>query len=213
LEDIVLEEAVRLVKIRENDQISELPAFQAATRNMTIASVKGDHKSQVTLSKMVRQIAVKRAEDRARAFLTAMEYKDDCQKVFKRCNAQRAPRPDFVPHPDDMVLDYETKEVIFDGPVTDEQKAEWDAARAERPALLEIIAHCRRQLDDPLADRAILEGVIAKAQDRVDILDGVYPDERTRRLPGFDIKEWRRVKKVGEKIERQLAAALRTDAA
>ena len=52
----------------------------------------------------------------------AVEGKEYWAAVFAECDRRGIDRPEPVPHPDDVVIDYQTGEVRIKGPVMTEQK-------------------------------------------------------------------------------------------
>ena len=60
---------------------------------------------------------------------TAVEYKQDWDRVLAVCIRSGATAPEPVPHPDDVIIDFETGEVRFDGPIDEEQKAACETRR------------------------------------------------------------------------------------
>ena len=58
--------------------------------------------------------------------------------------------PEPVPHPDDVIIDIETGDVRFDGPVDEEQKAAQEWLRAETPKMVRRLMQINEQLEsDP----------------------------------------------------------------
>jgi len=58
--------------------------------------------------------------------------------------------PEPVPHPDDVIIDYQTGAVRIDGPVMEEQKEAWDKLRSMWPKLERELMEIDKKLDsDP----------------------------------------------------------------
>jgi hypothetical protein len=55
-QEMILEEAYRMVSVREGDRIIELPAIQAVLRAMGVAAMKGNRFAQRTLTQIVQQV-------------------------------------------------------------------------------------------------------------------------------------------------------------
>jgi hypothetical protein len=64
---------------------------------------------------------------------TAVVYKDHWDRVLAERARSGATGPEPVPHPDDVIIDSETGEVRYDGPVNEEQKAAQKRLRANWP--------------------------------------------------------------------------------
>jgi hypothetical protein len=56
----------------------------------------------------------------------AIEYKFDWERELERRARLGIGGPEPIPHPDDIIIDTRTDQVIVKGPVTKEQKVEWD---------------------------------------------------------------------------------------
>jgi hypothetical protein len=52
--DMILFEAIRPVQIRENDKVVELPMIQAILRSLSVSALKGSHRAQIAVAKMVQ---------------------------------------------------------------------------------------------------------------------------------------------------------------
>ena len=200
LEDILLTEALRPIQIRENDKVTEVPMIQAVIRSMGVAAVKGSHRSQTTLASMVQAVQAKRYEDLKTLFQSAIEYKDSWQREFDECDRRGIPRPEPVPHPHEIVLNSTTMEVRFNGPISPDDKAEWDQLADRRKVSLEEIAEFRRLLKRPSKFAQFYEEDLAREQSLADMIGGIIPDEATRRRPGFDLQRWRAEKGVLAKL-------------
>lgn len=83
---------------------------------------------------------------------TAVEYKEHWGRVLAERARSGATGPEPVPHPDDIIIDSETGEVRFDGPVLEEQKAAQKSLRASKVAL-----------EGPVTKSADLEHIIVNS--------------------------------------------------
>ena len=191
LEDILLAEAFRPIQIRENDQVVEMPMIQAVLRSMGVAAVKGSHKAQTTLANMVQAVQAKDRETLLKLMETVVKYKADWQATCEDYDHRGEPRPEPVPHPDEMVVDFNTGHVKFNGPMTQDAKAHWDKILARRQESLDAIAEMRKLMKRDKKLTKFCEGEIAHEQQMADMLGGMIPDEKTRREPGFDFEVWR----------------------
>jgi hypothetical protein len=81
---------------------------------------------------------------------TAVIYKDHWGRVLAERARSGATGPEPVPHPDDVIIDSETGEVRYDGPVNEEQKATQKWLRARWPDLERCLMQINEQLEsDP----------------------------------------------------------------
>lgn len=209
LGDLVLLEAVRPIQVRENDEIVELPLIQAVIRSLGVAAVKGSHRAQIALAGMVKAVQDKTLEDRLALFKSAVEYKDSWEEAFLACDARGEPRPEPVPHPHEIRLNGRTLEVTYNGPETPDDKAKWDKLLARREAALSEIAECEKlKKRKAWADmQDVLDDEIAAEQRIANLVEDIIPDEKTRREPDFNLREWRATKLASRKWRRKRNAA------
>jgi hypothetical protein len=131
-DSLVLEEAYRMVSIREGDKIIELPAVQAAVRSLAIAAMKGSRLSQKALAELVRGIENHRATEQYAVVETLFEYKHKWTNELDRRKHLGIMEPDPVPHPDDIIVNLRTGEFRIEGPADAHEKARYDEMIARR---------------------------------------------------------------------------------
>lgn len=191
VDDILLQEALRPVTIRENDEIVVVPMIQAVYRSLGVAAVKGHHRAQLALASMVKSVQSAKAAERLELFKSAVEYKDSWREAFEDCDRRGVPRPEPVPHPDEIVIDLNSVGVKFNGPSTDDEKAHWDMMLKRKAEALEEVAEYRRLLKRRSRYSHFYEEDMRREQQLADMISMVIPDEKTRRTPGFDLQRWR----------------------
>lgn len=164
MKSIILDEAYREVAMRGGDRTVSVPIAQAVVRALGVKAVKGDHRSQRLFAELLG--ATERANKAlADQFLeTAIEYKVSWEKELRRrerFGIEDLPAP--LPHPDHVVIDMETGAVRFAGPITKEQKAEFDRIVAGKAEYEAELADLRRELaeNSQHPHREIIEGDIA----------------------------------------------------
>ncbi len=188
---LVLAEAYRPIKLRENDRIIELPMIRAVLRSLGVAAVKGNHRAQIAITGLVQSVQERNLQDLHAIWSAVTEYKQGWQEVFEDHDRRGVPRPEPVPHPDELLLDHKTGELVYNGPIDDHQKVKWDQLLARKQASVEAIAEARKELAEEPGYRQFIENEIAFEQRLFTLIDHSVPDEKTRRAPGFDIREWR----------------------
>ncbi len=134
-------EAYRPVRIREGEEIIELPAIQAVFRAMGVSALKGNRFVQKTLTELVAKMERDHHLLRMEAFGTAVEYKHKWDQEIERCRLAGLPEPTPLPHPDDIILDVNTGGVDYQGPQTKEQKARFDEAIERRAQAQEEVTY------------------------------------------------------------------------
>ena len=190
IDDILLAEALRPITVRENDETIEMPLIQAVIRSLGVSAVKGNYRAQLSIAGMVKSVQQAAAEERHELFKAMFEYRETCRETFEIADRKGEPRPEPVPHPDEIVLDFNTGEVSFNGPKTEDEKALWDMMLKRKAGGLEEIAECRRLMaEDPEHAKYYLDDIESE-QRMVRMIGAAFPDEATRRQPGFDLRRW-----------------------
>jgi hypothetical protein len=126
---MALEEATRLVRVREGDEISEIPAMQALIRTMFRTAAQGDAKAGRQLLEAIARAEGGRVARATELLQFASQYKEKYLPIFEQHERNGLEAPDIYPHPDDMIIDEATGEVTIDGPINEEQAGARKAAR------------------------------------------------------------------------------------
>ncbi len=147
--EYLLQEAYRTVLVREGDRTIELPAIQAVFRAMGVAAMKGSRYAQRMLADMVQSVEAEGRVSRLGHFQAMMEYKYDWEKVIEQARELGEPEPQPIPHPDDVIIDFEWANATICGPKTKEEKATWDTLLEYRDEIqIEVsmlAANCRKK--------------------------------------------------------------------
>lgn len=128
IDEIVREEAFRLVRVREGDEVREMTTIEAVLRSQTQLAVKGNGSAQRAI--LASWLAMEAREDAEQRAVTR-ELLEAAVEYRQRIGAERArlaqlglePAPD-APHPDDVQIDLHTGAVYFNHP---------DFSEARRP--------------------------------------------------------------------------------
>lgn len=126
---IVLDEALRPVTVREGEKVTEIPAIQALLRTMFRAAAQGDTKAGRQLLEVLGRAESGRASEAVQVLQTAVQYKERYGPIFERHEREGLDPPDIFPHPDDIVIEEATGEVIIDGPTTKDKAGAQTAIR------------------------------------------------------------------------------------
>ena len=127
LKDIIIEEAYRDISVRDGDRAVTLPMAQAIMRSMSLKAAKGDHRSQRLFSELLATTEQANKLDQEGRFKAALEYKlywED--ELEQRKELGITDLPDPLPHPDHVLVDPREGTVRIAGPMTEEEKADWD---------------------------------------------------------------------------------------
>jgi hypothetical protein len=111
---------------------------------------------------------------------TAIEYKVSWERELRRRDALGiSDLPDPLPHPDHVQVDFRAGTVRFAGPMSKEEKAEWDDILARREILRDGIAGLTEALEteeDP-NERADIEWHIRQGKEALARIARVIPAE------------------------------------
>jgi len=132
---LLMDEAYRTVTLREGDQIIKLPAIQAVFRAMGVAAMKGNRFAQRTLAELVQQVENSDREAKAEYLKSMIDYKCDGERAIEDAIGRGITPPEPVPHPDDIMIDFASSSASINGPMTKEEKADWDRMLKHRDEL------------------------------------------------------------------------------
>jgi hypothetical protein len=145
---MALDEATRLITVREGDKVSEIPALQALFRTMFRAAAQGDTKAARQLLEVIARAESGRVAVAVGVLERAFEYKERHLPLFEKNEREGLEPPDIHPHPDDVIIDEATGEVRIDGPKTREEagkhKEMREMALEFMPRFLEVEAALKK---------------------------------------------------------------------
>jgi hypothetical protein len=147
---LVLKEAFRIITVREGSRVEKLPVAQALLRKVFANAVNGNTRSQRIYVELTRQAAASRTTARTEVLYAAVEYKETWAVAFASYDRAGVDRPEPVPHPDDVNINYETGDVTITGPVMTEQKVARERLLAARSELEQNLTDCIKAMEaDP----------------------------------------------------------------
>jgi len=158
----VLEEAYRLVTLREGDKVTTLPVIQAVIRAMGVKALRGDRYAQRVFTDIVRTVEDRAREEHVEHFTALVEHKTHWERAIEFAREQglkKEPQP--IPHPDDIIIDLRAGTATINGPATKEDKEEWDRH----------IFECRDQLQETISDFARRHKRARSAEKRTEFLN------------------------------------------
>jgi hypothetical protein len=191
IENLILSEAYRTMEVTENGRPQRLNMVQAALRSLAVNAARGDFKAQKMFLTHVQTVEARREANISAGIGIWITYKKDWQAEFEHCDALGKKRREPLPHPDEIEMDMSTREIIFNGPVDEIEKAKWDAAAVQLAAAKTEIASLKQELQENPSNPDRLEGYLLDAEEEASFLEGFFPDQATRRRSGFDIRAWR----------------------
>jgi hypothetical protein len=181
---LILEEAYRPVTIREGQEVFEIPAIQAVMRAMGVSAMKGNRLAQKTLTEIVQRVEEAEVQSRMTSLESFLDYKIAWEREIERCDKAGLRTPSPLPHPDDVILDFRKGTVNVRGPLTKEEKAEWDKRLERRSDAQDEVSYFakkyRRARDPRSKERWLAEWHCEQAI--FDIINDAMPDRYKAKL-------------------------------
>ncbi|MCB1420326.1 MAG: hypothetical protein KDJ74_15495 [Notoacmeibacter sp.] len=183
LKAIIMEEAYRTIKINEGSKQIAIPMAKAVLRSLAHNAVKGNTRAQRLFSEMLAstEAANKRLHDEW--LETAINYKIEWQNELERRRKLGTSAPDPVPHPDDIIVDVREGTVHINGPMTAEEKADYDWWRDRKAEWEDELPRLHADLEtetDPRM-RQFIQDEITHGENLLDKLRIVFPGRRQSR--------------------------------
>ena len=101
------------------------------------------------------------------------------------------PPPEIVPHPEEIVVDVSRMEIRINGSQDELQKAEWGRLLERKNEHLAEEEDLRARAKRSPKLREFYEEDAERSRRMALTIAAVIPDEKTRRVPGFNLSEWR----------------------
>lgn len=181
---LILEEAYRPVTIREGQEILEIPAIQAVMRAMGVSAMKGNRLAQKTLAEIVQRVEEAEVQSRMDSLESFLTYKLEWTKEIERCEKAGLSAPAPLPHPDDVILDFRKGTVNVRGPLTKEEKMDWDGRLERRDEAQQEVSFFagkyRKARDSESKDRWLTEWHFEQAI--FDLINDAMPDRYKAKL-------------------------------
>lgn len=131
LKELILQEAYRMIQVREGGRTIRLMAIQAALRTAYFNAAKGDRKTFQVLATLIGPIEKENQKAKFEFLEIAHDYKIRGTEEIARCRESGRAPPDVLPHPDDILINYRTGDVEIRGPYDKRER--------------EVLANARRQ--------------------------------------------------------------------
>ena len=132
LKSIILEEAYRLVKVRDGEKNVSVSMTKAVIRAVAVNAAKGNNRAAQHFTQMVKIVEDQNKARHDEYLRTMIEYKCGWEKEIERCRKLGYPLPQPLPHPDDIRINFNTSEVQVIGPFCKEDVPKWEQARARK---------------------------------------------------------------------------------
>ncbi len=126
---VVIEEAYRMIGVRDGDRLVEIPVIQAVIRSIALNAAKGDQRSQRMFADLLQWVEREDKASHDEWVNAALDYKIEWECELERRKKCGETGPEPIPHPDDIAMNMNTGQIEVKGPMTKEEKVKWDRAR------------------------------------------------------------------------------------
>jgi hypothetical protein len=126
LKTIIIDEAYRTIKVSEGRRQITIPMAQAVIRALAVNAARGQLRSQRMFATLLSEVESANKALWDEWLQTAIEYKVGWEQELERRASLGISGAEPLPHPDDIVIDSRTGQVIVKGPRTKEDKVKWD---------------------------------------------------------------------------------------
>jgi hypothetical protein len=117
------------------ETIEKPPLMRAATRAIGLRAAKGDVKAYAAVSAKLAAAENRRRVQQEELLRAVTEYRHRATQELTRRKRNGESGPEIIPHPDDIDIDPRTGAVIFNGPLTPDQKMAQDLVVSAWPAM------------------------------------------------------------------------------
>jgi hypothetical protein len=148
---------------------------------MIISAMKGDRHAQREMTAAAQKAEREKAATQVKFFESAVDYKKSWEAPFARADAAGVPRPDPVPHPDDVIIDVRNGVARIEGPWTDEEKVDWDKGLKSRDYRQKRINELARQMKSEPENQGLKE-LRLEQQRKFDALTEMMPKRYQKTL-------------------------------
>ena len=139
LKSIVLEEAYRIVKVRDGGKNVSVPMATAIVRAVAVNAAKGNNRAAQHFTQMVKVVEDENMTSHREYVRTMIDYKYVWEQEIEHCRKHGLPLPQPIPHPDDIRINFNTGEVQIVGPFCKEDIPKWETIRERK-------AECDREI-------------------------------------------------------------------
>ncbi len=153
LKTIILEEAYRTISVSDAKGTVSIPMAQAVIRSLAVNAAKGNQRAQRLFAELLTSVESANRRQHDEWLQVAIDYKLGWERELERRKAHNIVAPDPIPHPDDILIDPRTGHVEIRGPMTKEEKQEFDELRERKAkydqSIVELEALLREEPDAP----------------------------------------------------------------
>jgi len=105
IQEKILEEMKRPVRMRDGGTVTDVPADEALVRAILASALKGNSRAQALALDHLKNAERAQAFKVRKSMEWATEYKEKANYAIQAAISAGKPPPEFLPHPDDIILD------------------------------------------------------------------------------------------------------------
>jgi hypothetical protein len=154
---------------------------QAVIRSLAVNAAKGNQRAQRLFTQLLATTERDNKRRHEEWLQTAIKYKVDWELELERRKQLGIKAPDPIPHPDHIRIDFATGGVRITGPMSKEEKADWDRLAADKAECDKLIGELEQLLADypqaPFRFRKRTLQMIEREKKYRDQLAELLPDE------------------------------------
>ena len=181
LKSIVIAEAYRTIKVNEGERQITLSMAEAIIRALAVNAARGQLRSQQAFTALLSETERCNKAMHDEWLKTAIDYKHEWELELARREKLGITGPEPIPHPDDIVIDIRTSQVIMKGPMTKEDKVQWDRlyARVEEcDATTLMLMESLKGRKSKACREFIKDDILHEARIRKKIVDAIGEPKR-----------------------------------
>lgn len=153
MKGIILDEAYRGITVRDGDRPVRIPMAQAVMRSIAVNAAKGQVRAQRLFAELLASTESANKMLHDEWLETAITYKVDWERELRRREQFGITHlPDPLPHPDHVIIDFDAGTAKIVGPMTKEEKVQYDDILRRRDEFDEEVRELielRKTFDDP----------------------------------------------------------------
>jgi Family of unknown function (DUF5681) len=137
---LMLQEAYRLVEIKEGGKTIFLPLIQVMIRKMGVLAAQGNSRARRDYMDLLSLIEEEKSASYQVYQKKLFDYKMDVGEEYERRKKLNPSEPAPLPHPDDIIINPVTGKITLCGPMTKEEEVWWNRIEASEAAITELQA-------------------------------------------------------------------------
>jgi hypothetical protein len=196
---MIQEEGNRMLDIKGG---KSMPTSRAIVRKINIGAATGNVRAQKLATDLLIASEARDRERRDQIFMAAFEYKKQWKEECKLRRQHGLPDPQVFPHPDDLLLNFETGEVTMVGLTRDQEELLDLLIYGKKYYEAALYQLANEAEDDDEDHRAFMHDVslcVSMISKFSKALGDPWPEEELKQAPDFE-----RMKELKNKVMRDL---------